>query len=209
MPTVAELTENYLKEHRSIRNMLRLGLINYSALARHISLELGMQKTVSNEAVLMAIRRYKEKISDELSEEDIIRLFNNSNIEIKNNIVTFTVNKRVYPDLLIEVERKIKHDKGLFFSIEGTKTITLIVQEPHEELIDDELEKDIINKKEKLSLITISSPGIDQIPGAVSYMTGLFFENGINIEEFMSCYDDTLIVIESKFISKIIKIFQF
>ena len=67
---------------------------------------------------------------------------------------------------------------------------------------------DIINKKENLSLITLSSPGIEDTLGAVAYISGLFFENDINIEEFMSCHHDTLIVIESGNLGKVIDLFN-
>lgn len=208
MVTTAELTEGYISEHRSIKDCLKKGLINYSALSRRIARELGI-KDASKEAILIAARRYKEKIKDEAHENNIIGLFKNSNIEIKNNIVTYTLKKNVYLESLIEVEKEIKKGGGLFFSIEGTKTITIILQKQNKKLMESKLKNYILTKKEDLSLITINSPGIEKIAGAVSYITGLFFENDINIEEFMSCYEDTLIVINTPDVEKIIKHINF
>ena len=209
MPTTTELTEEYVSEHRSIKDCLKKGVINYSALARLIGKELGIEKKTSKEAILIAARRYKDKIKGQALEDKIIGLFKSSNIEIKNNIVISTLDKNIYPDALIDIEKTIKKDKDLFFSIEGTKTITIIIQQKAKKLIEQKFKNNIIKERENLSLITISSPGIENTPGAVYYISGLFFEHEINIEEFMSCHHDTLIVIESKNINKSMNFLKF
>ncbi|MFH1127365.1 MAG: hypothetical protein ABIG84_05905 [archaeon] len=209
MATTTELTEKYIREHASIKDCLRKGLINYSALSRLIAKEYELGNKMSNEAILVAARRFKDKIKHKPIEDKILSLFKNSNIEIKNNVVIFTLEKYVYPDSLIDIEKKIKKAKALFFSIEGAKTITLIVQKQSESLIDADFKKYIVSKEENLSLVTITSPGIERTPGAVYYISGLFFDNEINILEFMSCYDDTLIVIDSKDVDRAIRFLNF
>ena len=209
MSTITKLTENYIDEHKSIKECLKKGLINYSALSRKIIKELNLSKKVSKEAILVASRRYKEKIKTKHSDEEIFSLFKKSNIEIKNNIMVFTLDKNIYPDSLIEIEKKIKESSGLFFGIEGTKSITIIVQNKNKELILKRFKNNLLSKKEELSLITLTSEGIWEVPGAVNYISGLFFENGINIEEFMSCHDDTLIVINSRDVEKTIRFLRF
>ncbi|MBI3033105.1 hypothetical protein HYY69_06530 [Candidatus Woesearchaeota archaeon] len=107
------------------------------------------------------------------------------------------------------IEKSIKKERELFFSIEGIKTITLIIQQKNKKLIEQKFKHNILNQQEELSLITISSPGIENIPGAVYHISGLFFEHDVNIKEFMSCHDDTLIVIESCDIPKLMKFLKF
>ncbi len=202
MPTTTELTENYIAQHLSIKECLKRGLINYSALARHIAKELNIQKTTSKEAILIAAIRYREKIKPQDTEKHIAKLVNESSIELKNNIMIYILDKSIYPDSLIEIEKAIKKERGLFFAVEGTKTITLIVQKNYAELISKRFKASILNTKENLSLIILTtSTAIEHTPGIVSYISGLFFEHGVNIEEFTSCYDDTLIVINTKDIS--------
>jgi len=209
MPTVTEITEKYISEHRSIKDCLIKGVINYSALSRLILKELGLDKHISHEAVLIASRRYREKLKGKSWDDNIADMFQRNNVEIKNNIIIYTLDKNLYPDSLIEIEKNIKKEDNLFFSIEGTRTITLIIQSQNKSLIETKFRNNIRIRKENLSLITITSPGIADMPGAVSYITGLFFENEVNIDEFMSCHDDTLIVIKSKYVDRIIKIFGF
>lgn len=208
MPTTTELTEKYISEHRSIKGCLKKGLINYSALSRIIARDLDIEKTSSKEAILIAARRFREKIKSK-AEDEAMKLFKNSNTEIKNSIVVFTLEKNIYPDSLIEIEKQIKKKNELFFSIEGTKTITIIIQKQNKSMVKERFKNNIIGKKESLSLITITSKGIGKTPGAVSYISGQFYENEVNIEEFMSCHDDTLIVINSKDIGKIMRFLNF
>ncbi len=205
MSSDAKLTEKFISEHLSIKECMKKGLINYSALSRLIEEKLPPEHKISREAVSVAAIRFSEKIKGRNVEDSVARLFKKSNMEIKNNVVTFTLEKHLYPDSLIDVERAIKKDRAMFFSTEGTKTITVIVQRDNAALVEKTFKNFVIAKKTDLSLITISSPGIQKVPGAVAFICGLFFENDINIEEFMSCYDDTLIVINSKGLEKAIR----
>jgi aspartokinase len=203
MASVTEQTEKYISEHRSIKECLKKGLINYSSLARLVQKDLGTK--AKKEAILIAARRYKQKIKNAPLEDKIIKLVENSNIDIKNNIIIYTLEKNIFPDSLVEIEKEIKHDKELFFAIEGTKTITLIIQKQNKELIEKKFKSNIINKKTDLALITISCKGIEETPGVVNYISGWFFDNSINIEEFMSCYNDTLVVINAEDVDKAIR----
>tara|TARA_Y100000310_G_C20676249_1_gene813241 strand:+ start:1679 stop:2311 length:633 start_codon:yes stop_codon:yes gene_type:complete len=210
MPSTTELTQEYISEHRSIKDCLKRGIINYSALSRLIAKELGIEKKASREAILIAARRYKDKIKGPVLEDSIAKLIKNINIDIKNNIVICTLDKRVHTDSLIDVEKTIKEEKDLFFSIEGTKTITIIIQEKNAKLMTQKFKKHIVKKEENLSLITISHlPNVEETPGVLHHLFGLFFEHEINIEEFMSCHHDTLIVVQSKNINKLIEFLKF
>lgn len=209
MPTITKITEKFISEHKSIKECLKKGLINYSALSRKIIKDLNLGKTVSKESILIASRRYKDKIKQNDSDDKVLSIFKNSNIEIKNNIIVFTIDKNIYPESLIEIEKNLKIEKKLFFAIEGTNSITILVQKQNKEIILKKFKNNILHKKEDLSLITLTSEGIWEVPGAVNFISGLFFENEINIEEFMSCHDDTLIVIESNEIEKAMKFLKF
>jgi hypothetical protein len=113
MPTTTELTEKYLSEHPSIKDCLREGIINYSKLSRKISKELNIEKKTSMEAILIATRRYAEKIKKEkIREEKIIEILKQSELEIKNKILVAIIEKNFPPESLIELEKKIKKKRG-------------------------------------------------------------------------------------------------
>ncbi len=207
MPTVTALTTRYIDEHRSIKDCMLRDVINYSALARLIISDLDLEGQVSNEAVLIAARRYREKLAGKVGEDPLVGMLTRSNVEIKNNIVIYTLGKNIYPESLLEAEKLIKKEGDLFFSIEGTKTITVIVQAQSKKELEGKIRYHVLDRKDGLVLITITSPGIDAMPGAVNHVTGLFYDNDINIEEFMSCHDDTLIVVDEKHMGKLGNIF--
>lgn len=209
MPTTTQLTEEYIKSHPSIKDCLKRGLINYSALSRLLSQELHIEKKTSKEAILVASRRYREKISAICLEDNIIELFKNSSLEIKNKISVLVIEKNIYAEELIEIEKTIKREKGVFFAIEGTKTITIIVRDQNRKLVEAKFGRYVISTNERLSLISVYSPGIEKTPGAIAFLAGLFFENGINILEIMSSWNDTLIIVESREIGKIIDFLTF
>jgi len=76
------------------------------------------------------------------------------------------------------------------------KQSLVIIQKGSRVLMDRAFGSRTVSIKDGLSLITITSQGIWDTPGAVSYFSGLFYESGINIEEFISCYTDTLLVLK-------------
>ena len=85
--STAELTVEYIQEHPHIKNCLKKGLINYSSLARLISKESKIEKKSSKEAILIAARRFQDKLKKELGNELKIKtLLSKSEIGIKNKI---------------------------------------------------------------------------------------------------------------------------
>ena len=64
-----EMTNEYINEHPHIKNCLKRGLINYSALARYIAKELDIEKKSSKEAILIASRRKQDSLKKEFGPE--------------------------------------------------------------------------------------------------------------------------------------------
>ena len=109
MPTTAKLTEEFIETHPSIKDCLKKGVINYSKLSRRIAKELNIEKKTSMEAILIACRRYAEKLKKEkVLEDKILEILKASELEIKNKIVVIIVEKGVYSEHLIQIERKVR-----------------------------------------------------------------------------------------------------
>ena len=71
--TTAEITVEYIKEHSDIKSCLKKRLLNYSSLSRLIAKELDIEKKTSKEAILIAARRFREKLKKELDHEKDIK----------------------------------------------------------------------------------------------------------------------------------------
>lgn len=209
--TTTKLTQEYIKDHPFIKSCLKKGLLNYSALSRHIAKELNIEKKTSKEAILIAARRLHEMLKKEKTEEQKIKnLLSNSEVEIRNKITVLILDKNVPFDIIEQLQKSIKKESGIFYLLEGSDNYTLITQEKFSLTLEEKLKSKIIKKHFNLALIILkSSKEIEQMVGVLSYLTSLFSENGVNIVEFLSCWTDTLFIINSADIPKTISFLKF
>lgn len=205
MQTTAQLTQNYINEHPYIKNCLKKGLINYSSLARLIAKDLGIEKKSSKEAILVAARRTQEKIANECLDQDIGNLLKNSETEIKNKISVFILEKNIRSETLESIQLQIRKESGLSYLLEGSKNYTIITQNKFASIIKKRLREKILRENADMVLINIKCPKeIERVCGVISYLTSIFSENGVNIYEFISCWTDTIFIIDSNDLAKVL-----
>ncbi len=211
MPSTTELTENFIESHPSIKDCLKNEVINYSKLSRKISKELGIQKKSSIEAILVACRRYSFKLKKtKVLEEKIMNILKKSELEIKNKIIVVVIDKKIYADYLIEIEKKVRKTADTFYAIEGVNVFTVIASEKYLEDFNKLFKKNIINVSKNLALITLKSPeSMENTPGVVSFLFSVFAENNVNIVETMSCWTDTIFVVSEKDVSPAMNFLKF
>jgi hypothetical protein len=209
--SVTQLTIQYIDEHPEIKRCLKKDLINYSALARLISEELKIEKKTSNEAILVAARRYQFRLSGENSTEyQIKKLLADSEISIKNKIIVVILKKTSPIAKLHLMQASIHEHAETCYLLEGSDNFTLITQERFLKDIEKELKNAIIKTSKNLALITLMTPKeIETISGVIGFLTTLFSEHGVNIVEFLSCWTDTLFVIETKDVPKTMEFLKF
>ena len=209
--TTTEQTVEYIKEHVDIKHCLKKGIINYSSLARLIAKELAIEKISSREAILMATRRYQEKLKEEANvEKEIKSLLAKSEIEIKNKIEVFIVEKNINLSDIDEIQKEVKKTSDTFYLLEGSNNYTIIIPEKCSKLVLKKFKNKIIRRNEGLALIGLKSPeDIEDIPGIVHYLTSFFYENGVNITEVMSFWTDTLLTIKKEDVNKALNFLKF
>jgi len=211
MPTTTEITEKYISEHPSIKDCLKEGIINYSKLSRKIAKELDIEKKTSMEAILIAIRRYEQKIKKEkIREQKIIQILKQSELEIKNKIIVAIIQKSITPESLINLEKRIKKQGDMIYTIEGTKTYTVITSEKYLENIQNQFTKKLIKISKDQAMIIMKNPkDIEETTGFTAYLYSRFGEYGVNILETMSCWTDTIFVISEDDIATVMKFMKF
>ncbi len=209
--TTTELTIEYIKDHPDIKNCLKKDLINYSSLARLIAKDLDIANKTSKEAILIAARRFKDKLKKEIShEKEVKSLLASSETEIKNKISVYILEKGINLDYIDEIQKKVRKESGKFYIIEGSSNYTIITQEKYSKDIEARFKSKIVTKEKDLVLINLITPKeIEEIPGVVSYITSLFAENNVNIIEFLSCWNDIIFIIDAKDVSKTIEFLKF
>ena len=202
----SELTNEFIKEHFDIKSCLKKGLINYSALARHISEDLKIEKKSSKEAILVSAIRLKKRLESERSNEKRVQsLLSKSEMEIKNKMAVAVLPKTASPESLESVQRKIRKESGRYYAIQGSANHTIITEQANLEFIKEKFGHEIEKTQENLVLINIKSPEeIETTTGVIAHISELFAENNINVVELMSCWTDTIIIIDAKDLNKAI-----
>ena len=209
--SITKVVEGYILEHPSIKDSLKNGLINYSALSRHISNELGLTPKKNFDAVLIACRRMQEKLKkEEVAENRILRVLKNSRIEIKNKVIAVVLEKGVFFGTLLNLERDVRKKNEIFRIIEGASAVTVITAEEFLDTIRKYFRNSIIVENTRLAEITIKSPKeIETTPGAYAYLCSLLGENNINIVETLSCWTDTIFLVDEKDAGKVMGLLRF
>ena len=208
---ITKLTEEYIQSHPSIKDGVQKGLINYSALTRRIAAEMSLNLKDNFDAILIACRRYYQKVKKEaVSEMKILDILRESKLEVKNKVIVAVVEKDVYFSHILELHKSVKSKAELFHVIEGSNSITLITTEEFTADVKKLFKNKVIKLTKALAEITLrSSTELENTPGVVAYLFSLFASHGINIIETMSTYTDTLFVIDEKDIARVLELLHF
>jgi len=208
--SVAKIVEHYISKNPNIKDCMRKDLINFSSLSRKIVKDLGLRPRKDFDAILVACRRYQEKISKGYSERKVLKILRNSSVEIKNKIVAFIVEKKISSANIANVEKEAFRKSEIFYFIEGSSAFSIITVEDFYEKLKKIIKNSIVKEYKNLAVITIKSPKeITTTPGIAAYHNSLFAENGVNIIETMSCFTDTIFVIKEDDIVKVMNILKF
>ena len=207
---ITKLTEKFVQEHPYIRSCLKKGLINYSSLARMIASQNNLDINKNFDAILIACRRYKEKTKQDSNEKEIMELLGNSKLEVKNKIVAVVLESSTPHTNIDLVEKKVRKQNEVFRLIEGASSITLVTADEYSKLIHYTFKQNIIKETKGLVEITLkTSKDIEDIPGVMAFLYSLFAEFGINIIETMSCWTDTIFLIDEKDLAKVMEVLRF
>ena len=211
MNSITKITEEYISNHPSIKDCLKNDLINFSSLSRRLAEELDLNLKKNFDAILIACRRYQRKLkNEEVFEKKILKILKNSKIEIKNKVIAVVLEKDIFFGTLQNLEKDIKKRKEIFRIIEGASAITVITTEEFLEPIRKYFKNKIIVENTNLAEITIKSPKeIEEVPGTYAYLCSLFGENNINIVETLSCWTDTIFLVDEKDTGKVMGLLRF
>lgn len=211
MVNITKLTEDYIAEHPSIKDCLKKGMINYSSLTRQICIDLDLDVKKNFDAILIACRRYHGKIKTEATvEKKILDILKNSKIEVKNKISAIVLEKDIVFSNLIDIEKDAKKSLETFHIIEGTTAITIITSNDFGKKVKQVFKNKIIKETTNLVEVILKSPKqIETTSGVISYIYSLLGENGINVFETLSCWTDTIFLVEEKDLSRVMEFLRF
>ncbi|HSV42234.1 MAG TPA: ACT domain-containing protein [Methanomassiliicoccales archaeon] len=196
--SVAEKTRSYIDAHPSIKDCISKDLINYSSLARQIMKDLNIK---NEEAVMIACRRYAQKLLKKDHEKEILQILGNSRLEVKTKICSVTAkNDWTVLHKLELVFVKLINEKAIMQVIQGAQAITVIADEKlKNDIVNSVGKENVLRVRQDLVEITVKSPDkITDTSGVFSYLAGNLSENGVNVAETVSCFTDTIFIVDEK-----------
>jgi aspartokinase len=194
--SVAKQVRDYIESHPSVADALKLGIVNHSALARLIGKELGIRK---QEAVLAACRRYPIDRIKSYKEDAVRRVLGKSRIETRTKMATITVVQGIdVLQRLGDVVEELLDENRICRLIQVSQGTVIIVDEDSVTRVTKKLREDhLISVEKDLVELAVTSPeSVEETPGLMAFLAGALASRGINIVQAMSCYTDTIFILE-------------
>ncbi|MCW4046003.1 MAG: ACT domain-containing protein [Candidatus Bathyarchaeota archaeon] len=177
--TIAQNVRSHLRNKPYLLEALEKGIVNLSELSRQIQKEL---KTSNTGAVKAALRRYAEELQrhKQKREEKVLHVLKRSSIAVYDRKSVMITAKE------LETKNAMKVDLL-------DKRVYLLDRSELPERIN------ALVKHENCTMIVIHSPEeLEATPGVVAFLTTLLSEQNVNMIEFISCWTETIIVVEKK-----------
>jgi len=193
--SIAERTRAYIDSHPSIKDCVSKDLINYSSLARLIMKEL---RVGNEEAVMIACRRYAQRLGGSDHEQDILKILKDSRLEMRTKLCIITAkNDWTVMHKMDNLFRDLWNEKSIVQVVQSTNAVTIICDKMLKDRIMDTLGRfNIIKVRDDLVEIAVKSPeAIVDTSGVIAYLINNLSDAGINIEETISCHTDTIFVV--------------
>jgi len=177
--TIAQSVRNHLRNKPYLLEALEKGIVNLSELSRQIQKEL---KTSNTPAVKAALRRYALDLQKhkQKREERVLQVLKRSGITVFDKKAVIITSKELETSNGLKVDLLGKHvyllDKG-----ELPERVSTLV------------------KHDNCTMIVVHSPEeLEATPGVVAFLTTLLSKQNVNMIEFISCWTETIIVVEKK-----------
>jgi hypothetical protein len=177
--TIAQNVRSYLRNKPYLLEALEKGIVNLSELSRQIQQEL---KTNNTSAVKAALRRFAEEAQKhkQKREERVLQVLKRSGMAVydRKSVVITTKD--------IDAKNALKVDLL-------DKRVYLLDRSDLPERVSS------LVKHENCTMIVVHSPvELEATPGVVAFLATLLAEQNVNIIEFISCWTETIMVVEKK-----------
>ena len=201
--SISKTVQNLIDEDLSLQDALQRDYANYSAIARMLipKIKETSDTEVNLESVITSVKRAKTNYT--ILQGKITKVVAGSDLNIRTDMAKVSVEKT--KTTLEKIRKTLATFSGDFLQvIEGNTIITLISDlSSFNKITDIFPKKDVIDQKQNLATIIIRSPDeITSTPGSVQAFYNAISRRHINIEETMSCYTETIIVLAMQDVSK-------
>jgi len=206
--SIAAEVRDWIDARPAVVEAVRLGIANHSAIARRISEEIGSEQLP---AIMAACRRYATTHRGPAHERTIERMLGKSRIETRTKIATITLVQGVdVLQRLGDVVEEILDENQICRLIQVSQGTVIVVDEESVGRFHRKLrENQILSIRRGLVELAVTSPvSIEETPGLLARLASVLSTRGINIVQAMSCYTDTIFVLDRADMSRAIEAFS-
>ncbi len=201
--SISKTVQNLIDEDLSLQDALQRDYGNYSAIARMLmpKIKETVNHTVNLESVITSVKRAKANYT--ILQGKITIVVAGSGLNIRTDMAKVSVEKT--KENLEKIRKMLATFSGDFLQvIEGNTIVTLISDlNSFNKISSIFTKKDVIDQKQNLATVIIRSPDeITFTPGCIQAFYNAVSRRHINIEETMSCYTETIIVLAMEDVSK-------
>ena len=201
--SISKTVQTLIDEDISLQDALQRDYANYSAIARMLmpKIKETADHDVNLESVITAVKRAKANYT--ILQGKITKVVAGSGLNIRTDMAKVSVEKT--KENLEKIRKPLATFAGDFLQvIEGNSVVTLISDlNSFNKISSIFTKKDVIDQKQNLSTVIIRSPDeITSTPGCVQAFYNAVSRRHINIEETMSCYTETIIILAMEDVSK-------
>jgi Icc-related predicted phosphoesterase len=201
--SISKTVQNLIDEDLSLQDALQRDYANYSAIARMLlpKVKEATNSDANLESVITSVKRAKANYT--ILQGKITRVVAGSGLNIRTDMAKVSVEKT--KKNLEQIRKTLATFSGDFLQvIEGNSVVTLISDLSSFNKISSIFAKgDVVDQKQDLATVIIRSPDeITSTPGCVQAFYNAVSRRHINIEETMSCYTETIIVLAMEDVSK-------
>ncbi len=177
--TIAQNVRSHLQNKPYLLEALEKGIVNLSELSRQIQEELKIKNT---SAVKAALRRFSEELQKhrQKREEKVLQILKRSSMAVYDRKSVMITTKEINTKSGMKVDLL---DKYVYLLDRG----------------DLPQRVNALVKHDNCTMIVMHSPEeLEATPGVVAFLTALLAKQNVNIIEFISCWTETIIVVEKK-----------
>lgn len=193
---IAQTVRSWIDQRPAVRDGLRMGIVNHSALARVIMEETGIER---EDAVIASCRRYDTQQAKPGYQEALRHVLDHAKLEMRSHAALLTL--RPSWDVYHRLERAMaafKDEHPPLHVIQGADSLTIITDETVLDTLEKILGKEQVIKK-RIRLVELNvrvAPESETVPGIVAFLSSSLAERGINMLESMSVFKDNMFLIE-------------
>jgi aspartokinase len=194
--SISKVVKEVIENDLSLQDALGRRYGNYTAIARLIKpkVERDIGRKVNFESLVTSVKRVKPRL--QLAQGGIEGVMAGSIVNVRTDVAKLNLEKTKRS---LEAARTVMatYQEEFLQISESNSAITMIfdqklLEEIHKKFNDD----DVLDEQADLAAIIVHSPTeIVRTPGVVLSIYARIAENHINIEDTVSCFTDTIVVI--------------